>query len=72
MEYLEPDDDVDFDPNMIKLEPSASGAQSHSQRKSVKEKKRYPYRCSKCPRRFVYKEVFEGHMRMHKGLPAFT
>lgn len=35
-------------------------------------KRSYPYRCKKCGKRFVYKEVYEAHMRIHKGLPGFT
>lgn len=36
-----------------------------------KQKRKYPYKCKKCSKRFVYKEVYEAHMRMHKGLPGF-
>lgn len=35
-------------------------------------KRTYPYKCSKCNKRFVYKEVYEAHIRMHKGLPGFS
>lgn len=35
-------------------------------------KRQYPYQCAECSKRFVYKEVYEGHMRTHKGLPAFS
>lgn len=35
-------------------------------------KRSYPFRCKKCARRFMYKEVYEAHMRVHKGLPAFA
>lgn len=36
-----------------------------------KQKRKYPYKCKKCSKRFVYKEVYEAHARMHKGLPGF-
>lgn len=32
----------------------------------------YPYKCNKCNKRFVYKEVYEAHIRIHKGLPGFS
>lgn len=32
----------------------------------------YPYKCTKCNKRFVYKEVYEAHIRIHKGLPGFS
>lgn len=32
----------------------------------------YPHKCSKCNKRFVYKEVYEAHIRIHKGLPGFS
>lgn len=35
-------------------------------------KRTYPYKCKKCSKRFVYKEVYEAHIRVHKGLPAFS
>lgn len=35
-------------------------------------KRKYPYKCKKCSKRFVYKEVYEAHIRMHKGLPGFS
>lgn len=35
-------------------------------------KRTYPFKCKKCSKRFVYKEVFEAHNRVHKGLPAFS
>lgn len=31
----------------------------------------YP-KCAKCNKRFVYKEVYEAHIRIHKGLPGFS
>lgn len=37
-----------------------------------RSKRSYPYRCKKCGKRFVYKEVYEAHMRIHKGLPGFS
>lgn len=41
---------------------------------SVKDarKRTYPFKCKKCSKRFVYKEVYEAHIRVHKGLPAFS
>lgn len=36
-----------------------------------KQKRKYPYKCKKCSKRFVYKQVYEAHIRMHKGLPGF-
>lgn len=51
---------------------------SDSQDKSVKKKmgprskRTYPYKCAKCNKRFVYKEVYEAHIRIHKGLPGFS
>ncbi|XP_031636011.1 zinc finger protein 776-like [Contarinia nasturtii] len=35
-------------------------------------KRTYPYKCAKCNKRFVYKEVYEAHIRIHKGLPGFS
>lgn len=35
-------------------------------------KRTYPFKCKKCSKRFVYKEVYEAHIRVHKGLPAFS
>lgn len=35
-------------------------------------KRTYPFKCRKCSKRFVYKEVYEAHIRVHKGLPAFS
>lgn len=37
----------------------------------AKQKRRYPYKCKTCLKRFVYKEVYEAHIRIHKGLPGF-
>lgn len=36
-----------------------------------KQKRKYPHKCKNCSKRFVYKEVFDAHIRMHKGLPGF-
>lgn len=38
----------------------------------AKQKRRYPYKCKTCLKRFVYKEVYEAHIRIHKGLPGFV
>lgn len=35
-------------------------------------KRTYPFKCKKCSKRFVYKEVYDAHIRVHKGLPAFS
>lgn len=37
-----------------------------------RSKRTYPYKCTKCNKRFVYKEVYEAHNRIHKGLPGFS
>lgn len=42
----------------------------HLAKKSTK--RTYPYKCAKCNKRFVYKEVYEAHIRIHKGLPGFS
>lgn len=34
-------------------------------------KRTYPYKCTICNKRFVYKEVYEAHVRIHKGLPGY-
>lgn len=52
--------------------------QSDSQDKSspsqskIRTKRTYPFKCAKCNKRFVYKEVYEAHIRIHKGLPGFS
>lgn len=37
-----------------------------------RRKRTYPFKCKKCNKRFVYKEVYEAHIRIHKGLPGFS
>lgn len=33
--------------------------------------KRYSYRCNQCKKRFIYKDVYEAHLRTHQGLPGW-
>lgn len=45
---------------------------TRKQTKRGQFKRTYPYKCLKCSKRFVYKEVYEAHIRIHKGLPGFS
>lgn len=49
----------------------SDGANDEQGGSASKQKRKYPYKCKKCSKRFVYKEVYEAHTRMHKGLPGF-
>lgn len=52
---------------------SSTTAKSGAKRTAgTTSKQSYPFRCKKCARRFMYKEVYDAHMRVHKGLPAFA
>lgn len=50
---------------------SEEPAESDGDGAKEKQKRKYPYKCKKCSKRFVYKEVHDAHIRMHKGLPGF-
>lgn len=49
-----------------------SNTESDGDTPKSERKRSYPYRCKKCSKRFVYKEVYEAHIRIHKGLPGFS
>lgn len=68
--YYEMDND-EIDADIADIEPSTSITKS-SVRSVPKSKRSYPFRCKKCGRRFMYKEVYDAHLRVHKGLPAFS
>lgn len=51
---------------------SADPSKSENSQTKGRKKRTYPYKCTKCNKRFVYKEVFEAHNRVHKGLPGFS
>lgn len=54
-------------------EPQSDSQEKNSPTQTKNQSRRtYPYKCSKCNKRFVYKEVYEAHIRMHKGLPGFS
>lgn len=53
-------------------EPSDSQDNSGGKQTKTRSKRTYPYKCAKCNKRFVYKEVYEAHVRIHKGLPGFS
>lgn len=67
------DDDTEND-DSIELDESTATITSPSAKRvtGTKSKRSYPFRCKKCARRFMYKEVYDAHMRVHKGLPAFA
>lgn len=85
---IEDDADIDVDASKDEDDPENDDASnidgttatttSTSPRVNVKRttgsssKRSYPFRCKKCARRFMYKEVYDAHMRVHKGLPAFA
>lgn len=46
--------------------------QANNKPREQRVKRTYPYKCTKCNKRFVYKEVYEAHIRIDKGLPGFS
>lgn len=46
-------------------------ADKSSKSSDSRVRRTYPYKCNKCNKRFVYKEVYDAHIRIHKGLPGF-
>lgn len=67
-------DDTENEDSTEMDETTATTTTSSSAKRGTgtKSKRSYPFRCKKCARRFMYKEVYEAHMRVHKGLPAFA
>lgn len=76
VEYLDPEYENDFDDETTHNEEDeqSEDQERKGQKKLTKSrtKRTYPYKCTRCNKRFVYKEVFEAHIRIHKGLPGFT
>lgn len=79
MEYLEPEymntfEDEISQNDMESPEKSDGKSDEKNEDESAKNRRKrtYPYRCKKCTKRFVYKEVYEAHIRVHKGLPGFS
>lgn len=88
IEYLDPEYEDDISQNTFDDEitqndgeegeeeegDEQSDSLDNSTEKSTKprSKRTYPYKCTKCNKRFVYKEVYEAHIRIHKGLPGFS
>lgn len=81
MEYLEPEYMNTFVNEIKQNEENANNEMEKSESNKEKEtppkpknqvKRKYPYKCKKCAKRFVYKEVYEAHIRIHKGLPGFS
>lgn len=64
-EIAQNEDDDEYDAQSDSPDKSKSHAKNQS-------KRTYPYKCVKCNKRFVYKEVYEAHIRIHKGLPGFS
>lgn len=71
-EMVENEDDDDDE--MEEEEEQPREVQRKNTRNQTKKgaKRTYPYKCAKCNKRFVYKEVYEAHIRIHKGLPGFS
>lgn len=67
-------DDSENDDSTEMNETTATTTTASSVKRGTgpKSKRSYPFRCKKCAKRFMYKEVYEAHMRVHKGLPAFA
>lgn len=66
-------DDVENDKSVEMDVPTMVSVKSSTKRVTgAKLKRSYPYRCKICSRRFMYKEVYDAHMRVHRGLPAFA
>lgn len=78
IEYLDPEYMNTFDDEITQNDgEQQSGGQRKKADKSAKSsdsrvRRTYPYKCAKCNKRFVYKEVYEAHIRIHKGLPGFS
>lgn len=62
--------DQDEQDNSNSTEPISS--KKENGKSKIRSKRTYPYKCTKCNKRFVYKEVYEAHNRIHKGLPGFS
>lgn len=81
VEYLEPEYMNTFVNEIKQNEENANDEDENSESNKQEEtppkpknqfKRKYPYKCKKCGKRFVYKEVYEAHIRIHKGLPGFS
>lgn len=76
VEYLDPEYENTFDDETTQNEEDEQSEDQgkNGQKKHTKSrtKRTYPYKCLKCNKRFVYKEVYEAHIRIHKGLPGFS
>lgn len=75
IEYLDPEyENAMIDETIQNDEDEQSDEPEKKGRKQTKpqSKRTYPYKCTKCNKRFVYKEVYEAHIRIHKGLPGFS
>lgn len=66
------DTENDDSTEMNETTPTTAPSSSVKRGGGTKSKRSYPFRCKKCAKRFMYKEVYEAHMRVHKGLPAFA
>lgn len=78
VEYLDPEYMNTYDNEDAQNEDEEDDEELDGEGKSTDKdtkkstKRTYPYKCSKCAKRFVYKEVYEAHIRIHKGLPGFS
>lgn len=72
IEYLDPEylNTLDDEAAENDDEQQPGGERKKSAKPTVR--RTYPYKCSKCSKRFVYKEVYDAHIRIHKGLPGFS
>lgn len=81
VEYLDAEYMSNFEDEISQSECDSSKKKNNTTPKSETltnakngRKRTYPYKCMRktCLKRFVYKEVYEAHLRVHKGLPAFS
>lgn len=79
VEYLDAEYMSNFEDEISKCEDDLPKKRGNTRSKSKTltsakdgRKRTYPFKCKKCSKRFVYKEVYEAHIRVHKGLPAFS
>lgn len=70
MEYLEPEYMSTFEKEIDKKLREKENDKDNDEQKPA-QRRTFPFRCKKCKKRFSYKEVYEAHMRIHKGLPGF-
>lgn len=71
VEFLDQENEIPDNSEENELINDESLKSTASKKNKKGPPKRYAYRCNQCKKRFVYKDVYEAHLRTHQGLPGW-